>query len=99
MLWFQQQLGAHVVIAWTGVARNGAAMLSFRQQLGGHVVIGVWGAGRQGDRDADSWIVRPGCNAPRMVRSRPVDRALVQIWRSQCDLITRSQALAGGMTE
>ena len=34
-----------------------------------------------------------------MSRSNPIDKALVQLWRSQCDLITRSQALAGGMTE
>lgn len=34
-----------------------------------------------------------------MARTKPIDRAVVQIWRRQCDLITRSQALAGGMTE
>jgi len=34
-----------------------------------------------------------------MAGSKPVARAVVQIWRAQCDLITRSQALDGGMTE
>src|SRR5579859_6952304 len=34
-----------------------------------------------------------------MPKIRPADRAVVEVWRSQCDLITRSQALAGGMTE
>jgi hypothetical protein len=34
-----------------------------------------------------------------MAGSKPVGRAVIQIWRAQCDLITRSQALDGGMTE
>jgi hypothetical protein len=34
-----------------------------------------------------------------MPRTSQIDRAVVQIWRSQADLITRQQALSGGMTE
>lgn len=44
-------------------------------------------------------IVVADCDAQLMVRTRPIDRALAQIWRNQCDLITRAQALSGGMTE
>lgn len=35
----------------------------------------------------------------RMPRTQAPDRALVDVWRRQCDLITRSQALATGMSE
>jgi hypothetical protein len=34
-----------------------------------------------------------------MPKINPVNKGLAQVWRGQCDLITRSQALGGGMTE
>jgi len=34
-----------------------------------------------------------------MPRTRQLDRRVIDIWRSQCDLITRPQALAAGLTD
>ena len=34
-----------------------------------------------------------------MPRTKQLDRRVVEIWRSQCDLITRPQALAAGLTD
>lgn len=54
---------------------------------------------QRGARRLNAQSVVAGCDARLMVRTRPIDKALVQIWRSQCDLVTRAQALSGGMTE
>lgn len=48
----------------------------------------------------DGILVRPTCHAWRMKRTiSATDRAIDVILRGQCDLITRSQALAAGMTD
>ena len=67
--------------------------MSFFQQRGAPVVGGLSVLAPGGGN------VRPRCDAQGMPRTNQVDKGVVEIWRRQCDLITRSQALSAGMTD
>src|SRR5262249_50035760 len=60
----------------------------------------VWAPRRGWRWSADGVLVRPACHAGLMKRTiSTTGRAIDVILRGQCDLITRSQALAAGMTD